>query len=129
MAQHALELILARQLASSLATPIFLVDPDGDLIFYNEPAEDILGMRFEETGRMSLDQWGRAFRPAGEKGSPLEPHDLPLVVALRERRAVHGGIRIRGADGVERRIEVTGIPLVGLAGRAEGAMAIFWEVV
>jgi hypothetical protein len=29
------ELILMRQLASYLATPIFLVDADGTLVFYN----------------------------------------------------------------------------------------------
>ena len=46
MAQHAIELILMRQLAGGLATPVFLVDPDGDLLFYNEPAEAILGCRY-----------------------------------------------------------------------------------
>ena len=40
-------MILARQLASSLAMPILLVDTDGTLIYYNEPAEAILDQRFE----------------------------------------------------------------------------------
>ena len=33
MPQKPIELILMRQLASSLATPIFLVDADGTLVF------------------------------------------------------------------------------------------------
>ena len=52
MSQKPIELILMRQLASTLAMPIFLVDADGTLAFYNEPAERVLGMRFEETGEM-----------------------------------------------------------------------------
>ena len=33
------EIILMRQFASYLALPIFVVDPKGDLIYFNEPAE------------------------------------------------------------------------------------------
>ena len=52
MAQKAVELILMRQLASYLAVPIFLVDPEGNLLYYNEPAERLLGRRYDETGEM-----------------------------------------------------------------------------
>ena len=45
VAQKPLEIILMRQLASYLAMPIFLVDPRGDMLFYNERAEAILGTR------------------------------------------------------------------------------------
>ena len=40
-----IQIILARQLASSLDMPILLVDTLGTLIYYNEPAEAILGQR------------------------------------------------------------------------------------
>jgi len=43
MAQHEIEVILFRQLAASLAMPIFIVDPQGTLLYCNEPAELILG--------------------------------------------------------------------------------------
>ena len=46
MAQHAIEVILMRQLASYLAMPILLVDPVGTLLFYNKPAEGLLGQHF-----------------------------------------------------------------------------------
>ena len=99
MTQQPIELILLKQAASHLATPIFLVSPDGDLVFYNEPAEEILGRRYDEMGEMSLAVWSTLFRPATANGEPLGPEGLPLVVALSERRPVHGGFDIIGLDG------------------------------
>ena len=55
MAQQPLELILARQFADSMIMAVFIVDPEGNLLFYNEAAEDILGIRFSETGSMPVD--------------------------------------------------------------------------
>jgi PAS domain-containing protein len=40
--QKNLALILARELASKLATAMFIADAEGDVVFYNEPAEEIL---------------------------------------------------------------------------------------
>jgi hypothetical protein len=34
-----IQIILMRQLAGYLSVPLFLVGPNGDLLFYNEPAE------------------------------------------------------------------------------------------
>ena len=90
MAQKAVEIILMRQLASYLAVPIFLVDPEGNLLYYNEPAERLLGRRYDETGEMPLATWSTAFTPTAEDGSPLAPEDLPLAIALQKRRAAHG---------------------------------------
>ena len=128
MPQQAIEVILMRQLAGYLAMPIFLVDPAGDLLFYNEPAEVLLGHRYEETGEMPLVKWAQIFEPTSEDGSPLSPEALPLVIALRQQRAAHLAFQIRGLDGVPRKIEVTAFPLEGQGGRRLGAVAIFWEV-
>jgi hypothetical protein len=45
-----LPLILARELASNLATPMFLIDATGTLVFYNEAAELLIGKPFAELG-------------------------------------------------------------------------------
>jgi PAS domain-containing protein len=127
MAQKGIELILTRQLASYLVLPIFLVDPDGTLLYYNEPAEAILGRRFDETGEMPVDDWSRAFAPTDDDGLPLPPEALPLVVAMAENRPAHRPFNIRGMDGVVRRLEVTAFPLIGQANTKVGAVAIFWE--
>jgi hypothetical protein len=52
-ASKPIQLILARQLASSMATAIMLFDAYGNLVFYNEPAEPILNTRFDETGEIT----------------------------------------------------------------------------
>lgn len=121
------ELILARHLASYLATPIFIVSPEGDLLYYNEPAESILGRRFEETGEMTASEWSTVFLPTDENGAPLPPEALPLMIALVERRPAHRSFWIVGLDGGHRHIGVTAFPLIGQAGRFLGAVAIFWE--
>jgi PAS domain-containing protein len=126
--QKEIELILARQLASYLAMPIFLVDPQGNLIYYNEPAEVILGRRFEETGEMPLEEWSTLYQPEDETGKSLAPESLPLVVALTQHSPAHRNMWIQGLDGVRRRIEVTAFPINGQAERHLGALAIFWEV-
>lgn len=127
MAQKEIEVILSRHLASYLATPIFIVDPAGNLLYYNEQAEAILGVRYEETGEMPVAEWGTIFQPMDEVGTPLAPEHLPLVKSLTHRRPEFGGIWIRGLDKVLRRIEIFSFPLVGQGNRYLGAIAIFWE--
>jgi PAS domain-containing protein len=116
-----------RQLADCLAMPIFIVDAQGTLLFYNEPAEVLLGQRFEETGALTTDQWATAFVPTDNQNRPLPPEKVPLVIALRERRPNYAELRIRGLDQVERDIQASAFPLVGRTGRFLGAVAIFWE--
>ena len=127
MGQKDVEVILMRQLASYLAMPIFLVDPAGTLIYFNEPAERLLGRRYDETGEMALEEWSTVFTPAEESGEPLDPSALPLAIALAQRRAAHRTMWIQGLDGESRRIMTTAFPLEGQGGRHLGAVAIFWE--
>jgi PAS domain-containing protein len=127
MAQKPIELILMRQLASSLVMPIFLVDMAATLLFYNEPAEQILGTRFDETGEMPASEWTTRWEPSDAEGAPLAPERLPLMVAVQEGRPAHGELWIRGAEGGRRHIQVTAIPLVAAPDRLLGAAAIFWE--
>lgn len=125
---HPIQIILLRQLAGYLSVPLFLVDPKGDLLFYNEPAELILGQRFEETGAMSAAVWSSAFIPEDEDGIPVPPDDLPLMISVAERRPAYRRIFIRGLDGIVRHVEIAAIPIVGLQGDFLGAAALFWEV-
>lgn len=128
MSQQEIEVILARHLAEHLAMPIFLVNPDGDLLFYNEPAEAILGFHYDETGPMPANEWATVFQPVDPEGQPMKPEDLPLVIAITHRYPAHKNFWIKGMDGTLRQIEVTAFPLIGQADRFLGAIAIFWEV-
>ena len=127
MSQQEIEVILSRHLAECLAMPIFIVNPGGDLIFYNEPAEAILGQNYTETGTMPAKEWATVFQPFDAEGNPLSPDDLPLIIALKEHHPAHKVFNIHGKDGVLREIEVTAFPLIGQADRFLGALAIFWE--
>jgi PAS domain-containing protein len=124
--QHPVELVLARGLISNLETPAFLVDKAGNLLFFNEPAGELLGIRFEEAGPMAQQDWGGRFTPQDLNGHPLALEQLPLVIAVSEARPAHAPMRIEAADGSAHEIEVTAFPVVGRAGQS-GALAIFWE--
>lgn len=125
--QHDIGLILMRQLASGLAVPLLLADAAGDLLYFNEPAEVLLGQRFDEVGEMPLERRRQILSFRDEQGNPL-PDDQPaLVVALRERRPVHRRVWARGFDGVDHAIEVTAFPLLGGGGHLIGGVAMFWE--
>jgi PAS domain-containing protein len=125
--QQPIELILMRELASHLGTAIFVVGPEGDLLYYNEPAEELLGSRFDETGEVPMAEWATTFSPTDDEGVPIPPERLPLVITVQQGRPAHGAFSIRSLDGEVRRIELTAIPLVGQAGRLLGAAAVFWE--
>ena len=123
-----IQIILIRQLAGYLSVPLLLVDPKGDLLFYNEPAETLLGRRFEETGPMPAEAWSTAFTPVDEQGQPIPPEDLPLMLALTTRRPAHKRYYIHGLNGVRRHIEVVAIPIAGLQREFLGATSLYWEI-
>ncbi len=120
-----MQLILARNLVSSLSTPAFLVDAGGDLLFFNEAAGAILGRRYEETGQMTAEEWTTTFGPFDEDGRPIPFEDVPLTAALRGNKASHGGFHIRSATGVDHAIEASALPLIGDESM-HGAMVVFW---
>lgn len=125
--QHPVELILARGLMSNLSTPAFLVDSPGNLVYYNDAAGELLGLRFEEAGPMARADWAARFEPIDHDGQPIDTESLPLVIALRQGRPAHTSMRIRPASGEPRDLEVSAFPIIGNGGQ-RGAMAIFWTV-
>jgi len=124
-----LVLILARELASNLATATFLVDPKGTLVYYNEAAEELLGEKYDEVGDLTTEQWGTMWAPEDpDTGRAVPVDELPLAIALGEERAAHRAMKIVGIDGVRRNIEVTAFPLFSQSEQSVGAVAIFWEI-
>lgn len=126
MPQREVGLILMRQLASGCAVPMLIADEAGDLLYFNEAAEVLLGTRFDEVGELDLEQRRRIFAFRDEQGNPLPDDQPPLVVTLRERRPVHRRVWMRGFDGQDREIEVTAFPLLGGGGHLIGGVAMFW---
>ena len=88
MPQQPIELILTRQWASYLAVPVWVMGENGHLSYYNEPAETVLGRRFDEAGEMPAEELATIFQTTSEDGSRLNSESLPINIALLERRHV-----------------------------------------
>jgi PAS domain-containing protein len=126
--QKPLELILARNLLTSISTPSFLVDSDASVVFYNEAAAALLGRSFEDAGRMTADEWTAAFGPFDTTGSPVEVDSLEVTSAIREGKPSHGKFTIRAAGGAQTSIEASAFPIVTSEHGASGAMILFWPL-
>jgi PAS domain-containing protein len=124
--QRHIALILAKDLAANLATPMLVVDAEGVLVFFNEPAERILGQPYAEA-QMNTADLARAVRPVDEAGDPIPLEDLPLATAFRTGIPSRGAFWIEAADGRRRFLEVVGIPLFSQVDRLVGGLAVFWE--
>jgi PAS domain-containing protein len=128
MAQQPVESILVRQLAGYLSVPVLIVDPTETVIFYNEPAERILGIRFDETGPVSPETADRLVELSDDPAIAAEGVVRPMLVALRERRPAHARrwVRIR-EDDRRFQIEITAFPLIGQDDTLLGAVVMFWR--
>lgn len=125
--QQPIELILLRQLASYLTVPIWMMDHDGNLLYYNEPAEKLLGVTFDDAGPLHADQLATMFMVTDMKGQPLPDIDLPVVAALVKQKPAFNRIRFCGFDQVWRDVDISAIPVEGQGGRFLGVFATFWE--
>ena len=124
--QRHIALILARDLAANVASAMLLVDADGDLVFFNEAAERILGQPYAEA-QMSSAELARAFKPVADDGTPIPLADLPLTIAFRDGVPSHGHLRIEAMDGETKALEVVALPLFAHVGDLVGGIAVFWE--
>jgi PAS domain-containing protein len=124
--QRHIALILARDLAAHLATAMLLLDADGDLVYFNEPAERILGRPYAEA-QMSRVDLATTFKPVGEDGRPIPLEELPMTSAFRDGVPTHSHMRIQAVTGAVRDLEVVAIPLFVQADELVGGIAVFWE--
>ena len=115
-----LVLILAREFASNLATPVFIADEHGTLVFYNEAAESVTSATFAEAGEVPMDEWTEAFVRGPGLGSLFRRN---AADADRARPAPSGtpARRFTSVDGAERDVEVTAFPLFAHADEFVGS--------
>lgn len=121
-------MILVRQLAGYLFVPVLVVDTTGTVVFYNEPAERILGVRFEETGRIGREEADRLIELTDDPSVGPEDAGRPLVTAIQERRPAHARRwLLRRSDRLRLHVELTAFPIIDQDQRLLGAVAMFWE--
>jgi hypothetical protein len=123
-----LPLILARELAANLATPMFLMDSGGMLVFYNDAAALLLGKPFAELGEIPSGEFGKSLNLTTTDGKPILRRDTPSGIAFFEHRPSHQIAMATSNDGVRRTYEATAYPLLGATGEMHGVLAVFWEV-
>jgi PAS domain-containing protein len=122
-----LPLILAREFASNVAVPIFLVDDTNTLVYYNDAAAVAFGGPFGQTGELRHGEWAARFNPTRPDGTPYDRKELPLVVALEERRPAHGVNMVNDPRGGRRLVEFSALPLFSSPEDFAGVLVAFWE--
>ena len=118
-----LELILARNFIAAIMTPAFIVDSDGVMTFYNEAAGNLIGRHFEETGRLTREEWNE-IGPVDEEGQPITSDRMPMTVALRQGHPAYGRFRIKTDQGLLMDVDTSAVPLV-TNGESHGALVTF----
>ena len=123
---RSLPLILARELSANLATPMFLIDGEGILVYFNEAAELMLGRAFGEVGAITANEFGSRLQLAELDGTPMRRRDSPAGVAFFRRQPSHRTLLATSLDGSRRQFEVTAYPLFGKVGEMHGVLTVFW---
>jgi hypothetical protein len=126
-AHKSLPLILARELAANLATPMFLVDERGLLAFYNDAAALLIGKPFAELGEIMVSDFGDALDLTLPDGTPCRNRDTPSGIAFWQRRPAHKMLNAKAYNGRVLQVEATAYPLFGTAGEMHGVVSVFWE--
>ena len=119
-----LQLILARNLVASITVPGFVTDDGGNVVFYNDAAGELLGRRFEDTGKLTREEWSE-IGPLDEQGNQLDWDALPLTTALRDNRPAHQRFRICTDASSLLMVETSAVPLTAADGH-HGAIVVFW---
>jgi PAS domain S-box-containing protein len=127
-AHKSLPLILAREFASNIATPVIVMDENGRLVFFNEPAEQILGQTQAEVGELAPHEWSRIFKVEKLDGGEVALDEMPVGIAHLHRCPAHDTLAFTTPDGTRHEIEVTAFPLLGREEDYFGVVAIFWEL-
>jgi PAS domain-containing protein len=122
-----LPLILARELAANLATPMYLIDAEGTLVFFNEAAELMLGRRYSEVGPITALEFGTMLEPAYLDGTPMRRRDSPAGVAFYRHEPCHRTLLATTLEGTREQFEVTAYPLFGRVGDMHGVLTVFWR--
>lgn len=128
MAQHPVEIILLRQWASMMSVPIWITDRFGNLIYFNEPTEELIGLRFDEAGDLPASILIDRFNLCDIDGSPIPDSERPLMIALEKLQPAQRALRMSDDAGTEKFVSDTAIPIIGEGDRPLGAMVLLWEI-
>ena len=113
-----------RDLITSLPAAVYMTDAQGRITFYNPACVSLCG-RHPELG---VDRWCivRKLRP---DGTPLEPDECPMAVALRDCRQIAGAeLLVERPDGIRLPILAYPTPLLDAAGNLAGGVNMLIDI-
>jgi PAS domain-containing protein len=122
-----LVLIRAKHLAESVTTPMLLADGEGNMIFYNEAAEAVLGTAFSDLGPIPASQWQEQFKVRGRGDAPFPLESMPGWMDVKSERPGLGHVKFTSLHGDDHFIAVCAFPLFTAQRQFDGALVIFWE--
>jgi PAS domain S-box-containing protein len=101
-----------RTLFETLPLGVVHYHADGSVLWANPAAGEILGLAPDAMTAWPLDRASRAGRAVHEDGSPFQPDELPVVVALRTGEVVADVVAgvPHGRTGELRWLQVTAVP-------------------
>lgn len=124
---RSLPLILARELSANLATPMFLIDAAGTLVFCNEAAEVMLGRPQAEFGEIVANEFGDMLQLQELDGTPMSNAESPAGIAFFKREPAHKRVSVVTFEGERTIVEATAYPLFGRNDEMHGVLTVFWE--
>ena len=122
-----LVLIRAKHLAESVTTSMLLIDAEGNLVFYNEAAEALLGTPFTDVGQVPASEWQAQFKVRGRHDEPAPLQSMPGWQDLLGERPGIGHVKLTTLDGRDLFLAVCAFPLFTSQQQFDGALVIFWE--
>ncbi len=90
------------------------------IVFYNEAAGKLLGRRFEESGPMTAEEWGRPTARSTTTASRSRTSDLELPKRMTQGTAGHARFHIRSVRRQDHLIEASAMPIVATGGQRGG---------
>lgn len=114
-----------RTLLESLPMPVYTIDAQGRLTFFNRAAIAFSGRK----PRLGLDEWCVTWRLYRPDGSFLPHEQCPAAIALKEGRPVRGIDAVaERPDGLRQRFLPFPTPLRDVFGRVTGAVNMFVDL-
>ena len=125
MPQKSIEIILFRQLASYLSIPICLLNLEGNIVYCNSSAENLLGFKFSEIGEISGNHWEALFPLKDKHGEIVSIDKSPLHISIAQNRITHGLFHITNLNHQVKHFNLTIIPMIDDKSIVLGSMLFF----
>ncbi len=120
-----LESVFFKEVLDSMADGVFIVDAQGNIIYWNEPVEKISGYHASEVlGKNAFSDYLKHY---GQNGLELASKDNPIFKALHSSLTVDINLYISNKNGEKLPVLVSTTPIKDSSGHIIGAVELLKE--